>query len=276
MSRVLKLRGLLVAALVALAVLASWLIPRVTTPPERFTVAMQLIDDGRAAEAIYLLEDEAWRGVAEYRAGRFRRALYAFIKGEGAEDLYNVGNAYARLHSWGGAKSAYVKALRLDPDHADAKFNLELIERAAAAEKRLEEEKRDTSKAGRWQDGDRRDDERGGEPGSKVEQGPVEEGAMKPSDQQNGRAGTADTLGRLGEESTATDRKSGIAGGDPNGAPPEGMKAVAGRALIRKESAQAAEVLLRRIRDNPSLVLRARLRAAHKAREKAEGACEGC
>ena len=36
------------------------------------------------------------------------------------------------------------------------------------------------------------------------------------------------------------------------------------------------QVLLRQIRDNPGLVLRARLRAAHKARQKREGACDGC
>lgn len=276
MSRVLVLRIVLVTALVALTTLAAWLIPRVMAPPDRFTVALQLIDDGRPADAIYLFEEEAWRGVAEYRAGRYRRALYAWIKGDGVEDLYNVGNAYARLRTWGGARSAYVKALRLDPGHADAKFNLELVERAEAAEKKLEEEMRDTRKAGRWEDGDRIDEDRGEEPGSKVEKGGADEGALKPTDQRGDQSGRSDRPGRLGDKPISPDPKGGAAGGSADDKPPEDMEAAAGRVMIRKESSQAAEVLLRQIRDNPGLVLRARLRAAHRARQEAEGACRGC
>ena len=87
---------------------------------------------------------------------------------------------------------------------------------------------------------------------------------------------TAVALGRLGEEPISPDPKSGASGGEADERPPDGMEAAEGRVMIRKESTQAAEVLLRQIRDNPGLVLRARLRAAHKARQKSEGACDGC
>lgn len=276
MSRVLMLRAALIAGLVALAVLASWLIPRVMAPPDRFTVALRLIEDDRAGEAVHLFEDIAWRGVAEYRAGRYHRALNAFIMGEGADDLYNVGNAYARLHTWGAARSAYLRALRLDPDHADARFNLNLIERAQEAERKLEEAMRDKRRAGRWEDGDRLDDERGGEMGENVETGGADKGALKASDERTGKSGKSDKPGRLGEKPVSDDPESGASGGTADGTPPEGLEATEGQALIRMESSQAAEILLRRIRDNPGLVLRARLRALHRARQNAGGACDGC
>ena len=72
MTRIVLLRGLLIVALTGLAVVASWAIPKLGAPPDRFGVAMQLIDQGRAVDAIYLLKDKPWRGVAEYRAGRYQ------------------------------------------------------------------------------------------------------------------------------------------------------------------------------------------------------------
>ena len=47
-------------------------------------------------------------------------------------------------------------------------------------------------------------------------------------------------------------------------------------AMILRESTQAAEVLMRRISDDPALVLRARLRTLHRLRREKEAACAGC
>lgn len=271
MNRTLVIRGLAVAALTGTAVLASWLIPRVTTPPDRFTVAMRLIDEGRADEAVYLLEDKSWVGVAQYRAGRYQRALYALIENETVDDLYNMGNAYARLHEWAGAKSAYRKALRLDPTHADAKFNLELVEQAEEAERRMVDDTRVTREMGRWKDGNREDPERGEKPGSNVERGGNDEGEQRPTDRGGTEAGTAEKGGQLGDKPQSELQMSGAAGGTADEVPPDGLKTGEGRALILRESAQATEVLLRQIRDDPERVLRARLRAAHRLRHGEDG-----
>ena len=266
MNRTLVIRGLAVVVLTGTAVLASWLIPRVTTPPDRFTVAMRLIDEGRADEAVYLLEDKSWVGVAQHRAGRYQRALYALIENETVDDLYNMGNAYARLHEWAGAKSAYRKALRLDPTHADAKFNLELVEKAEEAERRLVEDTRVTREMGRWKDGNREDPDRGQKPGSNIEQGGADEGEQRPADRDGTQAGAAERGGRLGDKPMSENRMTGAAGGSADETPPDGTQTGEGRALILRESAQAAEVLLRQIRDDAKRVLRARLRAAHRLR----------
>ena len=270
MSRVFALRTLLIAALVLAAIASSWLIPRVMAPPDRFAVAMQLIEDGRASEAIYLLDGADWRGVAEYRAGRYQRALEAFIQGKSANDLYNVGNAYARLRTWGGAKSAYLRALKLDPGHDDARFNLELIEKAEAIEKKLEEGLRDTEHTGKWKDGDREDDLRGEEMGKNVEKGGAEDGELTATDEKTGNSGTSDKLGTLGDDPIGEDPKTGAAGGEAGEAPPKGVEAGEGQVMRERERVQAVEVLLSLIRDDPDLVLRARLRAAAKAREVVE------
>ena len=276
MTRIVLLRGLLIVALTGLAVVASWAIPKLGAPPDRFGVAMQLIDQGRAADAIYLLKDKPWRGVAEYRAGRYQRALYAWITENGADDLYNIGNAYARLHNWAGAKSAYRRALRLNPSHEDAIFNLALVEKAEQAEKALEEDTRVTREMGKWKEGDRDDPRDGKEAGTDVEKGAADKGDTKPTDARTAEAGESEGLGQLGEKPPDLEMKSGASGGKADEIPPDGLKAGEGRVLILRESAQAAEVLLRQIRDDPARVLRARLRAAHKARQEREGACKGC
>lgn len=76
-------------------------------------------------------------GTALYRLGEYQRAAdelrTAISAGDaalGARAWYNLGNAYVRLGRLLDARAAYREALLLDPDYQDAKFNLELVNRA--------------------------------------------------------------------------------------------------------------------------------------------------
>lgn len=257
---------------VLIAVGFGWLGPRLAQPPDRFSVAMDLLSEDRAGEALHLLDDPAWRGVAQYRAGRYHRALVEFITDETADNLYNLGNAYARLHEWRGAKSAYRKALSLDPGHDDARHNLGVVERAEQAEKELVETQRSTRRAGRWRDGDREDDpEDGPEGGNEVKPGDNTEGELAATDKRSADAGQSDQPGRLGDEVLSDRPEAGRGGGEATEDPGNDLTGGSGTAIVLNESAQEAEILLRAIRDNPARVLNARLRAIDKARRAQEG-----
>lgn len=91
--------------------------------------AAELLERGEAAAAARRFRDPAWRGIAHYRAGEFAAAARAFASGDDADSLYNLGNAYARLGRYDDAIAAYRRALALAPGHADARHNLELLER---------------------------------------------------------------------------------------------------------------------------------------------------
>ena len=86
--------------------------------------------DGRDyAAAAELFDDPAWKAAAQHRAGDYRGALDSLEPLAGAESNYNRGNALARLGRYHEAIAAYDRTLAERPDHADAKFNKELLEK---------------------------------------------------------------------------------------------------------------------------------------------------
>lgn len=88
--------------------------------------AMEAQNYEQAAE---LFEDPAWKSSAQYRAGNYQGALEALEGLNDIENHYNRGNSLARLGRYPEALAAYDKALAEAPDHADAQFNKELVER---------------------------------------------------------------------------------------------------------------------------------------------------
>lgn len=267
------------ALLIALAVTGaiSWLLPRITQPPDRFAVAMALMVSDRADDAVHLLDHPDWRGVAQYRAGRYRRALAELYINETVPNLYNMGNSYARLHEWKAAKSAFRKALSLDPDHLDARHNLALVIEAEALEKALIDAQRTTKTMGHWRDGTQDTDPDQTLDGTeRTEPGARADGVVRPSPEDGTTTGDGAVPGRSGTGQASADAKAGIADGDALDQAPDDLVGTSGTAPVRTESAQAAEILLRRIRDNPERVLRARLKAIDRMRREQEGPCTGC
>ena len=262
------------ALLALLALGAAWLAPRLGQPPDPGSTALRLLEEGRAEDAGYLFADPSWRGVAQYRAGRFYRALGEFVQEENVRNLYNMGNAYAQLHEWAGARSAYNKALNLDPHHEDARHNLAIVLRAEAREREMLDEQRTTRRMGRWRDGNR-EGEPESRPGSgtaeKTEQGGAGEGELRDAKTKSPIAGESDRPGRTGDKALARNARAGASEGrseEDAAKVPEGS---AGRTAALRESRQDAELLLRRIKDNPRQVLAARLKAAHRQREEEAG-----
>lgn len=253
-----------------LTVAASWLLPRVNREPDQFEVALQLIEDGRARDAIYLMDDPVWRGIAKFRAKRYRRALVEMIQHESVLTLYNVGTAYALLHEWHGAISAFERALRLDPGHQDAAHNLEIVKRAQLAEKELIEKQRKTRKLGRWNDGDREDkaDQSGDENDGKQVRQDIDRGeSVRAAKEETAASGMTDAEGLLGDKQKGTETMAGNArDDDPNAQTPADTQIAATGVVRMQESAQEAEILLNRIKDNPARVLRARFQAIHRQR----------
>ena len=257
--------------LLAITAIASWALPRVLAPVDPHALALELIEAGRAAEAVHLLEQPDWRGFAEYRAGRYLRALGHFAGAETPLRLYNRGNAFARLHDWDEAIQAYERVLRLDPGNADARHNLAVVRRASEAEKRLAEDPSVERPAGL------------GAPPEGNASAP-----SKPEDESVRREGDGD-----GRHATASDRRSASSGpsdaaGDPGdkamsdgrfggastaeAADEKAAKGLGGTsgAVVFEEGRHDAEILLRAIRDDPARVLAARLAHVHARREGSE------
>ncbi len=76
-----------------------------------------------------------WRAVAQYKAGAYQQAAETLQETQNADGFYNRGNALAKAGQLAEAVKAYQQALALNPDHQDAQYNKELVE------KRLQEQK---------------------------------------------------------------------------------------------------------------------------------------
>jgi|GEM_PF-2148315 len=285
--RPVMLLGLLLAALAVAFLLGRWLAV-VQAPLTRHAVARNLLDNGAPEKAAHVFETPIWQGVALYRAGRFHRAVGAFVTDDSITGLYNMGNAYTHLGLYRGAIAAYEAVLKRRPNHEDARFNLELVRAAAKREQELIEESRETENAGNWEDGLREKDQEG-EPETRPGDQASDSENADPSAPPDGEKG--DQEGETGAGETAAP-ESQIAGESAGGSNKEGEQAdasiftltgsedqqsdglspddidphdaeVIGGVIDRvREEAMADEIVLRRIKDDPALVLKARLNMA--------------
>ena len=89
--------------------------------------AQRELDKGNAMEAGELFEDPVWRAVAKYRAAEYGPSAAGFGNQEDIENLYNLGNALARLGEIETAIDAYEQVLEVDPDMEDAIYNRDLL-----------------------------------------------------------------------------------------------------------------------------------------------------
>ncbi len=91
--------------------------------------ASQAFNKGKIERSANLFKNPEWKGAAQYKIGKYKEVLKSLEGLEGAESWYNKGNALARLSRYPEAIKAYKKALELNPNHEDAKYNKDLVEK---------------------------------------------------------------------------------------------------------------------------------------------------
>ena len=96
-----------------------------TRPDQR---AADLLEAGDPAAASDVFADPAWKAAAAYRAGNYAESLSALEGLDDIESVYNRGNSLARLDRFAEAMAAYENVLERDPEHQDARHNLELLQ----------------------------------------------------------------------------------------------------------------------------------------------------
>ncbi len=245
----------------------SWLWPRIQQPPTTHEIARQLLAAGRPDDALILFDERIWRGIAEYRAGRYARAVGAFFPPESVLALYNIGTSHAQLESWNGAIAAYEKVLRLDPDHADARHNLELVLLAAEVDA---DQAMTPSPNSPMHPGEGAQQQVGDELAEPQVRNTSQSGGSDGPDRDTeiNLSGTSDKPGELGDSQRTQRVGTANITGDPEESREGTLRERPGSAELKaRESAQAAEILLRHIQDDPEKVLRVRLFTAHQNRQ---------
>jgi len=97
--------------------------------------ASRQLDEGHAEAAADLFTDPAWKGAAAYQAGRYAESLAALEGLDDIEATYNRGNALARLGRYDEAIATYEDVLKQNPEHPDARYNRDLLQKKQEQQK---------------------------------------------------------------------------------------------------------------------------------------------
>lgn len=251
--------------------------------------------NGQFAAAADSFENPSWKASALYKGGQYGRAAALYASAETPDDYYNLGNAFAKAGEFEKAIESYDEALQLSPADADIRFNRDLVAQLLEDKKRKEQQESQDQQGGekpeQSQGGDKPDQSQGGDKpersqgGDQAEQSQSggkpdqSEGGGKPEHQQAGAGQNPDERsdaedvapGSTQDQGPEVDTKGksafsramdalleGNGGGQHGENDPHPKQPPAAAGL--SELDQANEQQLRAVPDDPSGLLRARIR----------------
>jgi len=209
----------------------------------------------KPARAAELFENPEWRSAAQYRAGAFEASAATLAAIDSAEASYNRGNALAKSGELEAAIGAYDRALELVPDHADARYNRDLVEQFLKDNPEAQQPPPSQGEQGQQGDSDQ----------AQGESGDQQDGEQSGQEQQGEQGEPGDTQGGDGSQDPQNDE----AQGEPQGEEQTEQNANAGEEATdatesgpapqdveQWASEQAAEQWLRRVPQDPGGLLR--------------------
>ncbi|WP_448096256.1 tetratricopeptide repeat protein [Luteibacter yeojuensis] len=194
--------------------------------------AAQALAQGDAKRAQALARNPSLRGAAAYRAGDYAAAEAALAHGADSDSQYNLGNALAKQQRYQDAIAAYDRALKANPDNADAAAN-----RKAVAEflKQQEQQRKQQDKKGGKGQQDKNPQGQSGDQDKDRQQG--QQDGKDGHDGESGQPSGAD--GKEGGDQQGAKDKAGEGEGDDRGKDNGKAQAPQGDAAAKSQAEQA-------------------------------------
>lgn len=241
-------------------------------------VAYKKLQDGDAGAAAEIFNDPQWRGVGRYRAGEFDEAQKEFSTMVGETGLYNQAVTAVQQGEYDSAIEKFESLLSQNGDHSDAKHNLEIARELALQQEQQEqqqqqEDSNQDQQSEEQQEQDQKDQSEGDGSSSDSDSATDETGDTESSDEQSGGELTSSPEDAAQQQSQASAEQS-------EEEAEQGEQTVAEQAETDanesqddentisasappSESEQATEQWLRRIPDDPSQLLRNKIKLNH-------------
>ena len=258
---------------------------------------VELLQSGDAAAASEVFKDSEWRGISHYRNGNFAEAQKEFAGSTDLNSLYNEGTAAARAGDYQAAVEKLEQVAKADPAHADAQHNLDIARQLLKQQQQSDESEQGESEqgdeqdqqgesednqageqdqqqgdqqqgdqagneqSGQQQDGETQDDQKnsdgGGELSASAEDAQAnEDNAAQSTEEQNQSEENPSEQQQAQQGQSEQDPSSTEAGESASAAGPEPIEPIS-------ESEQATEQWMRRIPDDPSQLLRNKIKLNH-------------
>lgn len=217
--------------------------------------ASRAFDDGDTARAAELFDDPAWKGSAQYKNGDFESAVKTLEQIDNPESIYNMGNALARLGNYEEAIAAYEEVLKRMPDHEDAQYNKELLEKEL---EKQQQQNQQQSKVNPEQDEEQKQDQEQND--QQQAQNEENQQESSKSEQQNNQQQDQQLQKEQQQQQAQQDK-------DEESKSEQAQQQLARNELPRPdEDQQATEQWLRRIPDDPAGLLRRKFRYQYQQR----------
>lgn len=219
--------------------------------------AKSALDAGDASTAAELFEDPSWKGAAQYRAGEYDKAAETLKTQEDIENNYNLGNTLARKGQYDLAIKMYDQVLAANPEHEDAKFNKELLE------KELEQEQQQQK-----QDPNQQQDQQKDENQEKDEQNQQQKQDQQKQEQQDEKKQQQDqNQNEQKEEQKEEQKQEEQQQEEQQQESEQKQQEQSEKELPQNEEKQATEQWLRRIPDDPGGLLRRKFLYQYQQRD---------
>lgn len=242
----------------------------------RDQVAQQAFNDGQFEEAKQLFENQRWRASAAYKAGDFETALELFSQDQSTEGLYNQGNALAQLGQFEDALNAYNQALGQQPDHEAALHNKSLIEKALEQQQE-QQQQQDQQEQQQNQDQSQNSEQQNNDQESESndrqesEQQKSEQDKSKPSDQaQSEQSQERNDANQESEQQSSQQQQAQQQQSESSEAEPDtkSAKTLSAEEVAEQEQQQKIQQLLRKVDDDPSILIRNKMILESRRRQQ--------
>lgn len=214
-----------------------------------------------------------WRAAAQYKAGQFQEAAETLKDTRTADGHYNRGNALAKAGQLQEAIQAYQAALKLDPNHADAKHNKELLEKQQQEQQKQQNQDKQSSEQS--SEKDQQDQQNGQSEQQKQDENKDQAQQREPnqSQQQQDQNQPAGKPEQTQDKQPQPDQQADQpddARREPNNPKPEQSpknQPIARPAAEQDEVKRANEQLLKRIPDEPTGLLKRKFKYQYGQRD---------
>ena len=235
------------------------------------------LEKGDYEAASTLFENQDWAGTAAYRSGDYEAATGHFSENSGADGWYNRGNALAKSGELEDAITAYKESLAMEPDRADARENLALLEQLQEQQEQQEQEQQDKDQKNEDQDQQQEQDQnqqqQGDEqqPGQESDQDNDQQDQEQEQEQQDENQDQQERDSESGDEDQENDQEQQQSEAQQD-EPAEDEQEQQAQATLadpqEQERDQAMEQWLRRVPDDPSGLLREKFRYESRQRQE--------
>lgn len=231
--------------------------------------AKQAYDAGDYTTARQQFKDPLWQGNAAYRSGDYAGAAELFRQDSSAAGKFNLGNSLALQQDYQQALDAYLQAQTKQPELPGLKENIELVKKLL--EQQQQQSKQDSQQNNEQQqnkDQQQKQQEQSDQNQQKDQSGEPQQSSQDPSQQQDGKQAEdakADPAQQT-EKQTQQLKPEEQAQPAPEAEQQKAIKQAWPNADA--EQSQQLENLLRKVQDEPSLLLKNKMLLEYQKRQQ--------